>query len=81
MQKIFFKKKRYCFQVLKQFYLFPDETESSIQSLSVYDPLVFQEEIIHSLVKIMETRLITNKIWAFLNLKIIPFLKAAKKIE
>jgi hypothetical protein len=46
----------------------------------MYDPLVFQEEIIHSLVKIMETRVITNKMWGFINLKMMPFLKAAKKI-
>lgn len=26
LQNIFFKKKRYTFQVLKQFYLFPDDS-------------------------------------------------------
>lgn len=58
MQNIFFKKKRFIFQILKQFFLFPDDSQSSICSLSTYDPLIFQEEIIHSLVKKMETKII-----------------------
>lgn len=75
------KKKRYTFQVLKQFILFPDETQSSISSLSTYDPLIFKDEIVHSLFKIVETKVISNKIWAFINLRMMPYLKAAKKIE
>lgn len=75
------KKKRYTFQILKQFILFPDESQSSISSLSTYDPLIFKDEIVHSLFKIVETKVISNKIWAFINLRIMPYLKAAKKIE
>lgn len=63
-------KKCYVLQVLKQFLLFPDSsTPSSCISVSRYDPLLFSDEKLHSLFKIMETQYTSRKIWAFINLK------------
>lgn len=63
-------KKCYTMQVLKQFLLFPDSSlASSCLSVSKYDPLLFSDEKLHSVLKIMETQLIARKIWAFINLK------------
>jgi hypothetical protein len=47
-------KKCYALQVLKQFLYFPDSsTPSSCLSISKYDPLLFSDEHLHSLFKIM----------------------------
>jgi hypothetical protein len=52
-------KECYCFQVLKQFVLYPDSLySSSCMSVSKYDALIFSDEALHSLLKIMETQLI-----------------------
>ena len=62
-------KKRFYFQILKQFILFPDSSlNSSVSSVSAYFAVLTGEEKMHSLVKILETQLIERKIWAFLNL-------------
>lgn len=37
------KRKSYSFQLLKQFFLFPDETSSSEQTVSKYDKLIFSD--------------------------------------
>ena len=74
MQKLLSRKiknkKCYCFQVLKQFVLYPEsEFSSSCVSLCKYDALIFSDEALHSLLKIMETQMIQRKIWGFINLK------------
>jgi hypothetical protein len=51
IKKILNKKKRYCFQVLKQFILFPDESDSSQKTVSKYDILIFSDELIHTMFK------------------------------
>lgn len=66
---------RYTFQVLKQFYLFPDGSSSSVMSLEKYDKLIFSDEAIHTLVKKLETKVLERKIWAFLNIKMLKILK------
>jgi hypothetical protein len=58
LSNISFKKMRYIFQVLKQFYLFEDASSSSISSLSKYDKLIFSDEAIHTLVKKLETKIL-----------------------
>jgi hypothetical protein len=37
------KRKSYSFQLLKQFFLFPDESESSERTVSKYDKLIFDD--------------------------------------
>jgi hypothetical protein len=38
------KRKSYCFQLVKQFFLFPDESDSSERTVSRYDRLIFSDE-------------------------------------
>ena len=38
------KRKSWCVQLLKQFILFPDETDSSQKTVSKYDQLIFSDE-------------------------------------
>ena len=45
------KRKSWCVQVLKQFILFPDETDSSQKTVSKYDQLIFSDEQIHTMYK------------------------------
>lgn len=45
------KRKSYSFQLLKQFFLFPDESESSERTVSRYDKLIFDDEILHAMFK------------------------------
>ena len=62
---------RFALQLIKGLYLFPDQSISSSQiSVSKYDSLLFSDEKLHSLTKIMETQLIARKIWSFINLKV-----------
>jgi hypothetical protein len=75
------KRKSYAFQLVKQFFLFPDESESSERTVSRYDRLIFSDEQLHTLFKKLETKLIENKIWAFLNLKALPYIRAARNME
>ena len=51
INKIQTKKKRYCFQLLKQFILFPDDSDSSQKTVSKYDSLIFSDELIHTMFK------------------------------
>ncbi len=46
-----------------------------------YNPLIFNDEVFHTLIKILETKTIENIIWGFINLRMMPYLKAASKIE
>ncbi len=46
-----------------------------------YNPLIFSDEVFHTLIKILETKTIENKIWGFINLRMMPYLKAAIKVE
>ena len=63
-------RKCFTFQLLKQFLLFPDSSlASSNISVSKYDALLFSDESLHTVLKIMETQLIARKIWALINLK------------
>lgn len=63
-------KKRYSFQILKQFFLFPDSSvDTSLSNVSQYYAVLTGEEKLHSLYKLLETQMIETKIWAFLNLK------------
>jgi hypothetical protein len=43
--------------------------ETSLATVNSYDRLLFNDECLHSLQKIIETKLIENKIWAIINLK------------
>lgn len=45
------KRKSYSFQLVKQFFLFPDESESSERTVSKYDRLIFSDEEIHAMFK------------------------------
>lgn len=81
MGQLLFKKLRYTFQVLKQFYLFPEPSSSSVMSLDKYDKLVFNDESIHTLVKKLETKMMERKIWAFLNIKMMKILKKASQMS
>jgi len=38
------RRKSWCMQLLKQFILFPDETDSSQKTVSCYDKLIFSDE-------------------------------------
>jgi hypothetical protein len=75
------RRESYCLQLLKQFVLFPDETDSSQKTVSKYDSLIFSDEEIHTMFKKIETKLIKNKIWAFLNLKYYRIRQAIQKME
>ena len=51
-------RKCFTFQLLKQFLLFPDSSlASSNISVSKYDALLFSDESLHTVLKIMETQL------------------------
>lgn len=63
------RRKRYCFQMVKLMYLFPDDTFSENVSVNSYDRLFYQDQHIHTIVKIYQTKEMEAKIWAFLNLK------------
>ena len=52
------KRKSWCMQLLKQFILFPDETDSSQKTVSRYDRLIFSDEEIHTMYKKLETKLL-----------------------
>lgn len=75
------KRKSYSMQLLKQFILFPDESESSQKTVSKYDSLIFSDEEIHTMTKKIETKLLERKIWAFLNLKYHRYGQAVKKMQ
>jgi len=66
---------RYTFQVLKQFYLFPEGSSSSVMSIEKYDKLIFNDETLHTLTKKLETKVLERKLWAFLNIKMLRVLK------
>jgi hypothetical protein len=51
INKLQTKKKRYCFQLLKQFILFPDDSDSSQKTVSKFDSLIFSDELIHTMFK------------------------------
>lgn len=55
--------------MMKLLFLFPDDTFSENISINSYDRLFYQDEHIHTIVKIYETKEMEAKIWAFLNLK------------
>ena len=72
---------RYSFQLLKQFILFPDDSSSSQQTVSKFDKLIFSDEELHRLFRMIETKLLERKIWAFLTLRYYRYVKAVKKME
>ena len=76
-----FKKKRYTFQVLKQFFLFPEGSSSSVMSVEKYDKLIFNDEAIHTLGKKLETKVLERKLWAFLNIKLMRVLKQVSSMS
>ena len=45
------KRKSYSMQLLKQFILFPDESDSSQKTVSKYDSLIFSDEHLHTMFK------------------------------
>jgi len=53
MSGMFVKRKSYSFQLVKQFFLFPDESESSEKTVSKYDRLIFSDEELHAMFKIL----------------------------
>lgn len=54
LSKKVLNKKRYSFQILKQFILFLDSSYTeSIISVSKYDPILFSDEKIHTVFKIL----------------------------
>lgn len=80
LANLLLKRRSYSMQLLKQFILFPDETDSSQKTVSKYDGLIFSDEHLHTMFKKIETKLIERKIWVFLNLKYHRFIQAAKKM-
>lgn len=63
-------RKRYYFQILKQFFLFPESSvDTSLSNVSQYYAVLTGEEKLHSLYKLLETQMMETKIWTFLNLK------------
>ena len=58
MSNLQLKRKSWCMQLLKQFILFPDETDSSQKTVSRYDRLIFSDEEIHTMYKKLETKLL-----------------------
>lgn len=69
LEKMLQRRKRYSFQVIKQFYLFPDETISDNESIDTYDRIFYHDEYLHTIIKIYETKELESVIWAFINLK------------
>ena len=80
LSKLELKRKRYSFQVIKQFFLFPDETISEDFSVNTYDRLFFDDEKIHTMIKIYETKELEIKLWAFMNLKTLHIKKKLEKM-
>lgn len=80
LNQFLFKKKRYTFQVLKQFFLFPEGSSSSVMSVEKYDKLIFSDEVIHTLGKKLETKVLERKLWAFLNIKLMRILKQVSQM-
>ena len=72
---------RFTFQVLKQFFLFPEGSSSSVTSIGKYDKLIFNDEAIHTLAKKLETKVLERKIWAFLNIKMMRVLKKVNEMK
>jgi hypothetical protein len=71
LQRKVHNKQRYHFQLLKQYFLFPDTSQSSLSvSVNRYDPLLFPDQQLHTLLRILETQRIQRKIWAFVSLKL-----------
>lgn len=85
LRKIFQRRKRYSFQMVKLVYLFPEDSFSENISVNSYDRLFYHDEHIHTIVKIYQTKQTEAKIWAFLNLKTfhkrIKLQKFTKKLE
>lgn len=46
------RRKRFSFQMLKLLYMFPDDSFSENVSVNSYDRLFFQDEHVHTIVKI-----------------------------
>ena len=56
--------------MLKQVLIFPDSSmTSSCISVNRYDPILFSDEQVHTMFKILETQREARKIWAFINLR------------
>jgi len=51
LEKIAGRKLMYTMQVLKQFILFPSDSDSSVRSVSKYDRLIFSDEELHTVCK------------------------------
>jgi len=75
------KRVSYSYQLLKQFFLFPDDTESSQKTVDQYDKLIFSDEEIHTMFRKLETKLLGTKMRAFLNLKYFRIVKALHIME
>ena len=75
------RRKRYCLQILKQFVLFPGESDSSNPSINKYDRLIFNDEELHTLFKKIETKLLEAKMWGFINLRAWRYVQAARRME
>lgn len=75
------KRVSYSYQLLKQFFLFPDDTDSSQKTVDRYDRLIFSDEEIHTMFKKIETKLLGTKMWAFLNIKYFRIVKALHIME
>lgn len=56
LEEMFLRRKRYSFQQIKLKFMFPDDTFSETMSVNSYDPLLFNDECIHTIVKIYETK-------------------------
>ena len=55
--------------MIKQFFLFPDDTISENISLDTHDKIFFNDEPIHTIFKISETKYLEALLWGFINLK------------
>ena len=56
LTELFVRRKRYSLQMIKLLYLFPDDTFSENISINSYDKLFYEDEHIHTMVKIYETK-------------------------
>ena len=80
MKKKVINRERFCLQVLKQVLIFPDSSvTSSCISVNRYDPILFSDEQIHTVFKILETQREARKIWAFINLRMHRKIKQIKE--
>jgi len=68
LEELFIRRKRYSFQMIKLKFMFPDDSFSENMSVNSYDRLFYNDEHIHTIVKIYETKEMEAKIWAFINL-------------